>query len=50
MLFNIQKASIGKYRSHAIRYSCPIKLFLNSFLDTTDRINHSGPQNRTAFV
>ena len=33
-LFIIQKASISKYRCHAIRCSCPKKLFWKSFLDT----------------
>ena len=34
LLLIIQKASISNYRCHAIKYSCPKKLVLKSFLDT----------------
>ena len=33
-LLIIQKASISIYKCHAIKYSCPKKLVLKSFLDT----------------
>ena len=34
ILLIIQKASISNYRCHAIKYFCPKKLVLKSFLDT----------------
>ena len=34
LLFIIQNGSIGNYKCHAIKYHCPKKLVLKSFLDT----------------